>query len=240
MAAEKKRSIIKRLFSWVTYPKKLRKHNAAHSVIEKVEAVQGSHEDFLKSLENTSKVVMIVGRRGSGKSALGFRLLENIHAKSRRPCFALGVGQGLLPKWIREVSNLEEATANGIVLVDEGAISFSSRESMKKDNIDLGKLLAIARHMNLSAILVTQNTSMIDKNVLRLCDSILLKEGSLLQEQMERSAIQKFYEKAKPAMDNVAKEEKQKAFYVLDAEFEGLCKAELPSFWSDMLSKSRA
>ena len=236
----KKKSIVKRIFRWATYPKKLRKHNATHDPIESVSQVQGNHDDFLKSLETTSRVVMIVGRRGSGKSALGFRLLENIHSKSKRPCFALGVGQALMPKWIKEITNLEEAKAKGIVLVDEGAISFSSRESMKKENIDLGKLLAVARHKDLSAILVTQNTSMIDKNVLRLCDSILLKEGSLLQEQMERGPIKKFYEKAKPEMDKVHKDERMKAFYVLDAEFEGLCKSELPSFWSSMLSKSHA
>ena len=73
---------------------------------------------------------------------------------------------------------MEDAKNGGVVLVDEGAVEFSSRKSMSKANKELGSLLAIARHKDLSLILVTQNTGMLDKNVMNLCDSIILKEGS--------------------------------------------------------------
>ena len=68
---------------------------------------------------------------------------------------------------------------------------------MSKQNKELADLLAIARHKDLTLILVTQNTGMIDKNVLNLTDAVLVKEGSLLQQKMERSVMKEFYERIK-------------------------------------------
>jgi len=199
--------------------------------------------DFLKfadRIRNTSTIVLIAGRRGSGKSALGFRLLENINAKANRPSYVLGVRQAVLPNWIDSVEDLEEVHNGGVVLVDEGAISFSSRESMNKKNKELGKLLAVARHKDLTLILITQNTGMIDKNVLNLCDIILLKEGSLLQEKMERGVMKDIYKSADSEFAKLPQDERQKHVYVFDSEFEGVCKVELPSFWSVKISKNQA
>jgi hypothetical protein len=199
--------------------------------------------DFLKfsdRIRNTSTIVLIAGRRGSGKSALGFRLLENINAKANRPSYVLGVRQAVLPNWIDSVEDLEEVHNGGVVLVDEGAISFSSRESMNKKNKELGKLLAVARHKDLTLILITQNTGMIDKNVLNLCDIILLKEGSLLQEKMERGVMKDIYKSADAEFGKLPNDERQKHVYVFDSEFEGVCKVDLPSFWSLKISKNQA
>lgn len=44
---------------------------------------------------------------------------------------------------------------------------------------------------------------MIDKNVLKLADMLFIKEGSLLQLEMERPEIKKFYEKAKNYFDKL-------------------------------------
>jgi hypothetical protein len=202
--------------------------------------IQGSYDDFSRSLASRSSIILIFGKRGSGKSALGFRLLENIYAKTKRPCFVLGVDYKLLPAWISEIKEIENVKGNGIVLIDEGAIAFSSRESMKKGNVTLGKMLATARHKDLTLIFITQNTGMIDKNVLNLTDVVIGNEISLLQKQMERPALRQFIEKADAAFKNLANEERINHCYIFSDDFEGLCSVTLPSFWSGRISKSRA
>ena len=165
--------------------------------------------------------------------------MENIKAKTNRNCYTLGINEKLLPNWIETISNVEEASQNSIIVVDEGAVSFSSRSSMTEANRELSKLMAIARHKNLTLIFITQNTGMIDKNVLKLADSLMIKEGSLLQLEMERLEIKKFYMKAKEYIEK-AKDDKIKYFYLIDSDFEGLLKHSLPSFWSNELSKNKS
>ena len=142
-----------------------------------------------------------------------------------------------MPKCISSIDDVQTAPNGSIILVDEGAISFGARNSMKVKNKELTSLLAIARHKSLTLIFITQNTGLIDRNVLKLADTLFIKEGSLLQLQMERPEIKKFYEKAKKHFDKL--ENKEKFSYILDSDFEGIVEHTLPSFWSDSLSKNR-
>ena len=213
------------------------KGNAKFEALVPVETRKGDFADFESRLDKDSLIVAIAGRRGSGKSALGFKLMENIHANSSRPCFALGVKQSVIPRWIRSIDSLDDVDDSGVVLVDEGAVAFGSRSSMSAKNRELGKLLAVARHKDLTLFFVTQNTGMIDKNVLNLCDTIILKVGSLLQEKMERSVMKDMYKTANDALQPV---DKKSHCYVFDSDYEGLVKVPLPSFWSSKVSKNRA
>jgi len=199
--------------------------------------IQGNFNSFIERMENDSLIMLVFGKRGSGKSSLGFRLLENIYGKTKRDCFVLGVGSKLLPHWISSIEDIQTAPNGSIILVDEGAVSFGSRNSMKLKNKELTNLLATARHKSLTLIFITQNTGLIDKNVLKLADTLFIKEGSLLQVQMERPEIKKFYEKAKKHFDNL--KNKEKYSYVIDSGFEGIIIHTLPSFWSDSISKNR-
>ncbi len=216
------------------------KGNAVYDALVVSSTAKGALDTFEHRLLDESLILAIAGRRGSGKSVLGFRLLENVHAKSGRPCFALGVKQSVLPSWIKSIDDISQVANHGAVLVDEGAIAFGSRSSMTKKNKALGELLAIARHKDLTLIFITQNTGMIDKNVLNLCDTILLKEGSLLQEKMERSVMKDLYVTANKAISAVPSAERKPYCYIFDAEFEGLAQASLPSFWSAKVSKNQA
>ncbi len=202
--------------------------------LEVVSTEQGDYQDFKERLERSSLIMLIIGKRGSGKTALGFSLLEMLAGKRK----AYYIRKAKLPWWIHQVDSIDKIKNNSLVLVDEAALSFSARESMSKSNKFLGKLMAIARHKNLTLILITQNSAMLDLNILRLADTLLFKEPSLLQARFERKAIGDLFKKVESAFHVLKDKEKKKYAYVIDDEFEGTLSFPLPGFWSDSLSKS--
>ena len=224
----------RKLRSSPTYGKR-----AMFDPLQVLEAISGDYQVSEKRIHEDSIISLIFGKRGSGKSALGFRLLENIHHKTGRKCFVLGVSQENMPEWISTIENIEDAPQGSALLVDEGAISFGSRDSMSKTNKGLAGILAIARHKNLTVLFITQNTGMIDKNVLKLSDMLLVKQGSLLQLEMERPEIKKLYEKADSAFKKL-EGDKRGFVYLIDSDFEGAVSHSLPSFWTESLSKNQA
>jgi len=223
--------------------RKLRKSETytAEPVFDGFKVIKEKSGDYSfteKRLFNDSLIVLIFGKRGSGKSALGFKLLENIYSRTGRKCYALDIQQDKMPKWIKSIDDVEKVPNGGVILIDEGAISFGSRDSMSSKNKELSKLLTIARHKNLTLIFVTQNTGLIDKNILALTDTLLIKEGSLLQMEMERKEVRKFYDKANDFLKFV-KDDKKRYFYLIDSDFEGVLTHKLPSFWTLGLSKNK-
>ncbi len=212
-----------------------RKKEEDYTAFHTVKTENGSYDDFHRRLMKGSNIILINGKRGSGKTALGMKFLELFRRKSKRKVYAMGFENAKLPFTIKKADKIEDISNNSVVLIDEGAILFGSRDSMKQVNKQLGKLMTVARHKNLSLILIAQNSAMIDLNVLRLADTIVLKEPSLLQAQFERKAIKDMYEKVAPHFKDV---DAKSHFYIMDDEFEGLMKFGLPEFWNEKISKS--
>ena len=111
---------------------------------------------------------------------------------------------------------------------------------MSKPNKYLGKIMAIARHKDLTLIIITQNSAMLDLNILRLADTLFLKEPSLLQATFERKAINDLFKKLGEAFHKIKAKDKKPFAYVIDDVFEGIISFSLPEFLSNTLSKSYA
>ncbi|MBI2449380.1 AAA family ATPase [Candidatus Pacearchaeota archaeon] len=201
-----------------------------------IKTVSGNFDDFKSRLKKSSLIMLIIGKRGSGKTALGFKILESLGGKRR----AYYLGKAKLPWWIKQVELIDNVKNNSIVLIDEAAIAYSARESMSKSNKFLSKIMAIARHKNLTLIIITQNSAMLDLNVIRLADTLLFKELSLLQSRFERKSLTDLFKKVDTAFDKIKEKDKKKYFYVIDDEFEGMLTFSLPKFWSEKISKSYA
>src|SRR3989338_6958331 len=96
---------------------KERKTASEKELIE-IENEQGNFEDFKHTLyEKSSTIGLILGARGTGKSALGLRILENVASKTRKKVYAIGFKE--LPKWIRIVPKLEDVPPDSFLLIDE-------------------------------------------------------------------------------------------------------------------------
>jgi hypothetical protein len=197
----------------------------------------GDIRGFEKMLrENKSTIGIILGARGKGKTALGMRLLENIHTKTKRTCVAIGFKEESLPPWITPVLTTDDIPNSALVLIDEGGIVFSSRKAMTDANNMLSSLLLIARHKDLSIIFISQNSANLDVNAIRQADYLLLKPSSLLQKDFERKKIQSIYSELAEEFER--HKNIQGLSYIYSDSFRGFVTNNLPTFWSEGISKS--
>jgi len=214
------------------------KVGAIYTELKPIKTTMGSFENFDKKLLNSKSTVgLIIGARGSGKSALGLRILENVHARTKRRVCAMGFREETLPEWIKIVKNIDEIKDGSFVLVDEGGISFSSRDFMSNANKLLSSLLLIARHKDLSVLFISQNSANLEINAIRQADYLMLKKSSLLQKDFERKKIKEIYEDAEANLNEIGAD-KPEITYVYSDEFRGVVENELPSFWSEEVSKA--
>jgi len=183
-----------------------------------------------------SKIGVILGARGSGKTAFGMKFLENAYAKTKKKCYAMGFNPDEMPSWIKVVGNIDEIGNNSIILIDEGGILFNSRDSMSNANKLLSDLILIARHKNLTILFISQNSSNLDINILRQADFLVLKPSSLLQRNFERKIIQQIYDNAQEQFEEYKNE--PGITHIYSEGFNGFVSNPLPSFWGTNISKS--
>ncbi len=188
-------------------------------------------------------VVIIVGRRGSGKSALGYKLLEYLRWKGQ--VYVVGLPQKvrkLLSEWIGVVPSLEEVPPKSIVLIDESYNYFHSRDSASERARILSNIINLSRQKEQTLIFVTQEARQIDKNIASSSDIIIFKNPGILQPEFERKELRKIAEEAKRMFAAISIKEKIKWAYVYapETDFTGMVENSLPSFWAPGLSKAYA
>lgn len=210
--------------------------DAQYQEFRELKKKKGQLEKFNNFLYgNKSTIGIILGARGTGKSAIGMSFLENFAAKSEKKLYALGFKQSALPNWIKVVSSIDQIENNSVLLVDEGGIEFSSRSSMTNTNKLLSELLLISRHKDLSVLFIVQNSSNLELNALRQADFLVLKPSSLLQKDFERKKIKEVYQ----SVDKDFEEFKDDIglTYLYSDKYCGFISNDLPSFWSEKVSK---
>jgi hypothetical protein len=205
-----------------------------------VKNVAGTFQRFENMLiKNDSTIGIILGARGSGKSAFGLKLLENLHAVSNRKIFAMGFKPGEMPVWIHLIDDIELIENNSYVLIDEGGILFNARKGFSDANQLLSKLLLIARHKDLSIMFISQNSSNLEINAIRQADYLVLKPSSLLQLDFERKKIKEIYVEVAEDFDKLKRMKGAKGLtYIYSDTFKGFITVPLPTFWTQRISKS--
>ena len=187
-------------------------------------------------------VVLILGKRGSGKSALGYRLLE-LFRYGLTP-YVLGLpkqGQGLLPDWIGIAQDLDDIAPKSIVLVDEAYLRYHSRESLAARSREMSRILNLSRQREQTLIFVSQEARQIDKNIASSANVIVFKDLGMLQLEFDRPELNRIATQAKQAFEEVKGDRRRWSYvYSPDSDFLGLLENSLPSFWSNKLSHAFA
>ena len=216
--------------------KKRERMVAKYEDLKVLDTVLGKYEKWIdKAYNSDSQIGIILGARGSGKTAFGIKFLENYHVKNKKKCFAIGFNKNDLPSWISGVKEVSEIENDSYVLIDEGGVLFNSRSSMSSANKLLSQLMLIARHKNISILFISQNSSNLEVNILRQADFLVLKPSSLLQKDFERKIIQNIYNKSKAGFEKFSSD--KGLTYIYSGAFSGFVSNPLPSFWKENLSK---
>ncbi len=184
-------------------------------------------------------VVLILGKRGSGKSALAYRVLELLRYKAIP--YVIGFpkeGKKLLPDWIGIAQDLEEVPHDSVVLIDEAYISYHARGSANASSKAMSQLINLSRQRNQTLVFVSQEARQIDKNIASSASIIVFKEPAMLQLEFDRAELNKLARQAKAQFDNISGDKRKWSYiYSPDADFLGLQQCLLPSFWKPSLSR---
>jgi len=187
-------------------------------------------------------VVIILGRKGRGKSGLGYRVLELFPDKVTP--YVLGIpaqAQRMLPDMIGVAENLDDIPLNSVVLVDEAYLTYHSRDSLKAQSMEMSRIVNLSRQRSQTLIFVTPEARQLDKNITSQADVIIFKEPGMLQMKFDRPELNDIVRQAKQAFTNVKGDKRKWAYvYSPDADFMGLVENSLPTFWSTRLSRAFA
>jgi len=204
-----------------------------------VESNQETNENkisyLVREISEGSKIVLLIGQRGSGKTALMFYLAEQIHQRypHRKICI-LESSYINLPAWIEPVYTIFDAPEGSIILFDEASITYAARDAMTKTSKDLTNLLAISRHQGLTVLFVSQHSGLVDINILRMADVFIFKRLSweeLYGKDKKRAGRLLQYVRLMQPRD-------EKGSLFTDGEKWYNIETPLPTFWDETVSKS--
>jgi len=182
--------------------------------------------------------VLILGKRGSGKSALGYYIIELLHIAY--PTYIVGApetARNLIPDWMGIVSNLEMLPPNSVALVDEAHLQYHARQSNTDVSVLMSKLLNLSRQKSQTIIFVSQEARQLDRNIVSSADVMVFKDIGLLQAEFERRELNRIALQAKQTFDSLKGDRRSWNYiYSPNVDFVGPLKNPLPSFWSSKLS----
>ena len=134
---------------------------------------------------------LILGKRGSGKTAFGYKVLEEAESCGLTP-HVMGLPEDkwhLLPDYIRPIEDPTEIGDDSAVLMDESYQYMFAREHGTSFNKFMAKLLGIVRQKNQLFMFATHLARKLDVSAVYDSDNIVFREPSFLHARMERREI---------------------------------------------------
>jgi len=188
---------------------------------------------------------LIMGDIRSGKSVLGYGLLEDLGFKYDRDMLVYGLPKEkvyLLPDHIKPVYKVSELKEYSVVLFDEAYKEFYSREWQKNPNKLIDTMAGLAGQKEMLGIFITHQSRKLEVGVVSALQFLLYKKPSLLQHRFERPQIRSLTVEVYEALKKYSRKEARKHAYVFFPDYVGLVlnSNNPPEWWSEELSKAYA
>jgi len=194
-------------------------------------------EAKLRQITSNAQIIIITGKRGGGKSALGYRILETCEGKER---YCVGLREDkwkYLPNYIIPLTDLTDLPQDAIIFIDEAATMLYARDYFSSFNKFISKLITETRHKDQLLIFATHTLRKLDIGVIIDADALLFKEPSFLHSKFERAEVRDILKKVEKEFNSI-KGDRRAYTYVLSHDFDELITNKTPSFWCEELSKA--
>lgn len=184
-------------------------------------------------------VVVILGHRGEGKSALGWSLMEMVHKRRKLQPVVLGLPRAkrkLTPAWVKHIDNVDTLPEKAVVLIDEAALRYRARRSQSDANLLVAGLMALSRQRKQLILFIAHTSRMLDVEMAFDSDLIIYKLPSAAHVRFERKETAEFTKEARDML--LLQKDPKKWAWVVDLHHDrkGLLRCRLPRFWSEALS----
>ena len=173
-------------------------------------------------------VVLILGRRESGKTVLAQRMAQVIG----RPTYAISPEEDT-PPWIRQIKleQLAELPPPHSTLILDDLPVYASQHDYHDPYVRvMEQLIPVVRHRRkLILIFSAQSSSLSDRYTMD-SDVICLKPANLLFLDLERPSVGKLYRKIMPMFDEMSEVEMKRHAYLFSQGWSGMIGIEKPTY----------
>lgn len=186
------------------------------------------------------RIILIIGRRGSGKTSCGYYIAEQINREyGVKICTFRHPNPKILPAKIKNYNEMDAVPNNCVLVADEAHLHFNARQPTKRDNINIGKLITGARQKNQSLVWITHNTARLDRNIISERDILIIKNPPVAWD-FERRELRRLVLEATEEFAEIPEDERKRYAYEFSEDFIGLTSHPQASFWAEELSYAYA
>ena len=186
--------------------------------------------------------ILIIGMRGSGKTALGMVFAENFHFHNHDiPVYVMNYPEDkrhLLPEWVRYSENIEDVPQNAFIIMDEAAYKHHSLMWRKDETLLMQSIIGRSRQRKQTIIFITHTARKFAITLILELDMLCVKEPSLFHSRFERAEIRTLLKDVYDEYQKMPLDERKKYTYVFSKNYIGWIQTGLSSFWSDDLSEA--
>lgn len=187
-------------------------------------------------------VYTILGDVREGKTTTAASIIDEFHKEKKLPVYMVAPKKvvDVWPKWFHQVNPAKpKFPQNCIIFVDDAHLYYYAREWRGGSAKFLDFVARQRAHDGRTLVYTTQQSRVLDINLIVMSSAIVFKRPSKLQIESERKQVKEMFKTAKAALKG---KDKKWAYVVADTaeqgEFEGLVKVKKPEWFTDKMSKA--